>query len=924
MAEADDTSLSGERLLRAMKILRLSGDPESLTSKAVRDQSNWVEADLDEEIVRLRSTWRYSTSTRAEKLREWQKKVPKARDYILAWLEDHRPAVRQPAAVKSAAVKSRGEVLFTGLTGEEAEYAGRFYGEGVLQLRSGEAFYGSFCAGEYSGIDPSLVDALNLQDLTAAGRAVRLVQIGWPFPESADSQREFGGAVSVIEFLRGLVGEPNAHIPPLRRLLIEGSCLYADDLHSPWPTAVDIDDLEAYVKRHADGRFQDWDKLQIVLCYFLGVGRESAEASATGKSVMLYRLNENIEEIERKLGALNQDITRHGVAAVERTIRVELSANDLLNALLSDFTIADAVANGDPHMLPEDAVPYIKRQYDVLQGTPGEKHAYIGQCRKISSKTVKQGNRSCLERDLIHHRLASWLRKDCRAASWPQSCSNLVGTNRPDFLPLADYVSLALGMPTTGCFAVEFQSPSDKKASQKAKLVHSFSARRHVDDLIAGLLGGGTDPVLRRGQVACCTKCKRPLLNLACTGSEADGTAGVMKNGIANSCTESGRLTSEFGTVDRLIMPDAALLLELNCIATQTEGQFRIAECDSNRRNLRTVWFAFTADELKRWAVSNSVEWIEQRCQQALLDRFPRLMKKLEKRSVGRRPDVDYSAARAFRHVFGFGSPGCPGAPRRSIGWIRADAGDFSSWPPKVTPRGEFQEILRRHFWDAVRQVLPEQPVASAVLALVPDVSDRMIALRWLGQYPKDPKWRDRKARIPKPQDLLRATGLGLSSEVAALDEVVRLTSQTLLGWLIPTLESPWLKCDQVTQSFSEKLPWRDFDEVGDWWRWLSEPQRQERLELVAAISATAGRSTESFAAALESWDPPDRERFRSPEEAEKDDWNQDDWNQVACGLLYLSYHELREFLWHQMETYTPPENRNTTHSTPTKHEVQS
>jgi hypothetical protein len=269
--------------------------------------------------------------------------------------------------------------------------------------------------------------------------------------------------------------------------------------------------------------------------------------------------------------------------------------------------------------------------------------------------------------------------------------------------------------------------------------------------------------------------------------------------------------------------------------------------------------------------------------------------------------------------LFGVGSPGCPGAPRRSIGWIRADAGDFSSWPPDITPRGEFQEILRRHFWDAARQVLQEQPLASAVLALVPDVRGRMIALRWLGLYPKDQKWRERKRRIPNPQDLLPATGMGLSSEVAALDEVVRLTSQTLLDWLIPTLEYPWLNCYRVTQSFSEMLPWRDFDEVGDWWQSLSEPQRQERLELVAEISATAGLSTKSFAAALKSWAPPDPETFRSLEEAEKDGWNQ-----IACGLLYLSYHELRKSLWHQMETYTPPENHNTTHQTPTKHEVQS
>jgi hypothetical protein len=392
-----------------------------------------------------------------------------------------------------------------------------------------------------------------------------------------------------------------------------------------------------------------------------------------------------------------------------------------------------------------------------------------------------------------------------------------------------------------------------------------------------------------------------------------------MKNGIASPCTESGRPISEFGTVDRLIMPDAALLLELNCIATQTEGQFRIADCDSNRRNLRTVWFAFTADELERWSASNSVEWIEQSCQQKLLDRFPRLMEQLGGRSVGRRPGVDYTSAQAFRHLFGVGSPGCPGAPRRSIGWIRADAGDFSSWPPDITPRGEFQEILRRHFWDAARQVLQEQPLASAVLALVPDVRGRMIALRWLGLYPKDQKWRERKRRIPNPQDLLPATGMGLSSEVAALDEVVRLTSQTLLGWLIPTLEYSWLNCYRVTQSFSEMLPWRDFDEVGDWWQSLSEPQRQERLELVAEISATAGLSTKSFAAALKSWAPPDPETFRSLEEAEKDGWNQ-----IACGLLYLSYHELRKSLWHQMETYTPPENHNTTHQTPTKHEVQS
>lgn len=915
MAETDKKQQHEELLDKAWQISGWSPDRPPQTSNDVWAWEDEYGAELDEEIQRLRSSGGYNNGLRAEKLEKRLKRIPKYRECLLTWLEEGRGALqRQSAAVKPAAVKRATGLWFEGLTEAEAEYAARFYDAGVRRLRDGGAFYKSFTTGQLDLEDEKLLEGLKLEGLDEQSWPARVGQIGWPFPESADSTREFRGAVPVIEFLRGLVGKPTVDILPQRRLLIEGSCLYADESNSHRPTQVNIDDLDAYVTQYADKRFEDWDKLQLVLCYFLGLSRNSAEPSATAKSVMLLRLAENISEIERRLAALNQEITHEGVAAVEKhPIQVELSPNDLLMTLLSDFTIADAIAAGDTVVPPVDAVPYIKRQYAVLQDTPGIKHAFIGHISHTYSKTVKRGNQNCLERHLIHHRLASWLRMDCRDLSWRHSRSNIVGAKKQrdlPYLPLADYVSLALGMPTTGGFVV----------GRRSQHVDRFSARRHVDDLIAGLLGGATDPVLRRGQVACCTKCKRPLLNLACTGSEADGTAGEMKNGIASSCTESGRQTSEFGTVDWFVMADAALLLELNCIETQTEGQFRIAECCSNRRNLRRVWFAFTADELKSRASGDSVQLIEQSCQLQLLDRFPELFEKLELQSVGGHKDVVYTAARAFRHLFGIGSPGCPEAPRRSIGWIRADAGDFSQWPPKVTPRGKFQEKLRSHFWNAARDVLAKQPLASAALALVPDVRDRKITLEWLGLYPKDRNWKDRKSRIPDPRKLLQATGndpSSVSSEPAALDEVVRLTSHTMQDWVIPAIECPWLRFFRVAQSWNH--PWRDLDELGDWWQSLQEGERQDRLKLVAEISATAGLSIEHFADALRNWAPPDPETWLSLEEAKKDDWNQ-----VACGLLYLSFHELRAFLWHQMETYAPPEDHNTTHQTLTKHEVQS
>jgi hypothetical protein len=48
-----------------------------------------------------------------------------------------------------------------------------------------------------------------------------------------------------------------------------------------------------------------------------------------------------------------------------------------------------------------------------------------------------------------------------------------------------------------------------------------------------------------------------------------------------------------------------------------------------------------------------------------------------------------------------------------------------------------------------------------------------------------------------------------------------------------------------------------------------------------------------------------------------------DHWDQIARGLWYLTYYELRSQLWQQLREFSAPVNNSTTRYTVTK-EVQS
>jgi len=920
----------------ALQRLRLADrDLDSLTADDVRIAAGDVEDYLDAKIRRLSATGRLQDRNRSEEFRCRKRKIPRARDCVLRWLRRRKPTVSAKLATPAPPTP---EIRFSGLTTVEADYARRFYGNGVLRLRDGAAFHSCFRRGAFCGIDESLVNALQLQDLSESGVAARLAQMGWPFPESADSQREFLGAKPVIEFTRALVGDPEIPIPPLRRLLIEASCVYADDSDCRCPSQVDIDELKRFVDLHADERFQDWDILQIVLCWFLGVARVDCKATVISEHVVLLRVRENIEELERKLRGLSQEITCDSMAAAEkRDIRVTLSPDDILNHLLARFTIADAVAEGHCTQTPAESVAYIKRQYDVLQDTPCLQHAYIGHVHSISPQAVGNGHQSVLERNLIRHRLASWLRKDCRPLSWSDAFpkeqehpagtahSSILGTTRHGFLPLGDYISLALGLPTTGCFVVE-ERPEQP---QRIQLARRYSAAPHVDDLITGLLGGATEPILCRAAVARCTDCKKPLLNLRCTGQlPADRTAGT-------TCKKSGLPATEFSTVDRLIMRDASLFLDLSCVANPANGLFSLADFSSNRRKLATVWFAVNNHERERLAGLNRVDLVEQRCQQALLFLFPELMTRLDsaawRQPAGEEPcngvmqgahlqceSQPVGTARplhtvglVFRHLFGLGMPGCPESPRRSIGWMRADAGDFSVWPPRVLAPGDFKEQLRAEFWEAFRSVLPDQPLAAALTALIPSVHDRIIALRFLKQQPKSPHWTDRYERVPKSSRLLQEIGIPQPGEPAALDEVVQITSYSLLEYVIPALQHPWSAFRLHAAKLTWQPPWKGLHEIGTWWQSLTQNERRQRLHAVAPVTLP-----DPFEAALRNWLPPDSDDSLSTEQA-------DHWDQIARGLWYLTYYELRSQLWQQLRELSAPVNNSTTRYTVTK-EVQS
>jgi hypothetical protein len=936
MQDRDWADFADEFITWALQRLRLEDrDLDSLTAHDVKIAAEKVEYHLDAKIRRLSATGRLQDRNRAEEIRCRKRKVPRARDCVLQWLRQRKPKVSVKLATPAPPAP---EIRFAGLSTVEADYARSFYRNGVLRLREGATFHSCFRQGAFCGIDESLVNALQLQDLSEAGVAARLVQIGWPFPESADSEREFLGAKPVIEFTRGLVGEPTSPIAPRRRLLIEASCFYADDSDCQCPSQVDINELERFVEWHADERFQDWDILQIVLCWFLGVARVNCKATVISEHVVLWRIRENSEEIERKLRGLSQDIACDSVAAAEKwDIRVTLSPDDILNHLLARFTIADAVAEGHCTQPPVESVAYIKRQYNVLQDTPCLQHAYIGHVSFISQQAVGNGHQSVLERNLIRHRLASWLRKDCRLLSWSDAFpkeqkhpegtaqSSILGTTRHGFLPLGDYISLALGLPTTGCFVVE-ERPDQP---QRIQLANRYSAASHVDDLISGLLGGATEPILCRAAVARCPDCKEPLLNLRCTGQPpADPTAG-------RTCKKSGLPTTEFSTVDRLIMRDASLFLDLSCVADPDDGLFSLADFSSNRRKLATVWFAVNLHERERLADLNRVDLVEQRCQQELLFLFPELLTRLDSATWRQPADKEPcngvmpgahlrcesqpgASARplntvglAFRHLFGLRMPGCPESPGRSVGWIRAETGDFSVWPPRVLAPGEFREQLRAEFWDALRSVLPDQPLAAALTALIPSVRDRMIALRFLGQQPKSPQWTDRYARVPKSSRLLQDIGILQQGEPAALDEVVLITSCSLLEYVIPALQHPWHAFRLNAAKLTGQPPWKDLDEIGTWWRSLTQKQRLERLNAVTLVTLP-----DPFAAALHNWIPPDPDESLSMEQA-------DHWDQIARGLWYLTYYELRSQLWQQLREFSAPVNNSTTRYTVTK-EVQS
>ena len=912
---------AAEDVIKARKRLKLSPDAV-LTEQDVRRAAKDVTEQLEEEILKLDRTDRPRCSDRAAKLRGRLQKISQARKIVLRWLTElKQDSLRKPVRPQN----DLPEVTFSGLTNTEADYVRRFYQQGVIRLRDGAGFYADFCRGEFRGVDESLIEQLKLADLDERPRGARLAQIGWPFPESADSDREFPGARSVIEFLRAVVGEPDADIPPLRRLLIEACCLYADDTKCQCSSAVNMLHLQQYVEQYSDDRFEDWDKLQIVLCWFLGIANDIDCNQGVARTVMLLRLEEIITEIKQKLQALPQEITcsaphdrdrdrseliRRGLSqeitgvldSGKTEIEFSLKPRDLLCELLGGCTIADAVADAG---LPAESIRYIKRQYDVLQDTPRVTHGCIG--RQNSPKSGGKKKFSVLERNLIRHRIASWLRRDCRPLSWKDADtekktakSNIVGTKRPGFLPLGDYISLALGLPTTGCYVVKYRE--SHHSSNAPKLSQKYSAARHVDELISGLLGGATEPVLRRGAIACCPACGSPLLNLRCITKTRTQTSPPTPD---TPCEKFGDKVTEFILDDRLLMIDRFSFQELCCIPVDGAELYKFPDVNSRRENLTTVYVALASDSLlSSGVVMDNVELFEQHCQLRLLDQFPSLMQQLENDFIGK-PESGYTAARAFRHKFGIADPvsGDPRQPppKRCSGWIRADAGDFSAWPPQVIPPGKFREQLRSSFWAALRAVLKTQPLAAAMVALIPNVHDRVLALRWLELYPKKPQWTTRYERVSEPPKLLQDLGHQQSSEAAAMDEVVQTTSLMLLHYVIPCLRQPWLGYQKFSGENRLPLPWKDFHEIGSWWQSLKDSERSKRLAAVRQVVT----APDQFAAVLQSWSPPDPDHSLSDEQ-------QNVWDEIGRGLWFLTFHELREHLWKQLQELPSTANHNT------------
>lgn len=948
--------MDDNRLNKALKLLKLSPDEFGLlTEREVEDAAEDQIAIINRRMQTLKSTKHsFDTDDALHKQDDAPHKqddalhkqigirikVRKAADYVLRCLRttpvsavagkvpdavqdsgldrNHAPPRLVPRKAQTA-VSETPEIPFLGLSDNEAEYARRYYQNGIHVLRRPE-FMNSL-TDRLVNFEKELA-SLELEHLTKLGLDEVLGQVGWPFPESCDTQRAFRGAKPVIELIRAVVGEPKTAIDPIRRLLIEASCLYADDSACNSPSQVNIPDLQNYVGQRADGRFEHWDHLQIVLCYFLAVDRPAARSSDASRSVMLQFLQRATCEIERKVAALTQNVRLRPLRkAHKHTLRVTLSPADLLNELSGRFTIADLVSS--PTAVPPESIPYIKRQFDILSDSPRLTHSFAerqARSRGTGASTGKLPKRSCLERNLIHHRIASWLDPQCRPQTWsavlPKNASspdksNIVGTQRPDFLPLGDYLSLALGFPTTGW------RDSDHKPSQpRTSLAQRFAAQKHIDDLIAGLLSGAFSPRLCRAAVACCSKCRTPLLDMRCTGKAAkhhDCAAGSEEAAApcaadcaetAAHCDKAGLEAREFCTVDMLIMPDIASGCFLDTVPAtmnQTERsqlQFCIADESSNRRNFTSVWFYTSSPEISSQYINlDSADGVEHQLQAELSREFPEIQQKLELSSVGVTTLPDYTWASAFRHLHGLPFPGCTASPPRSFGWLRADLADYSSWPPKTPTLDHLQTGLRKSFWSAVRDLFSHQPHLIAILALNPTVQDRIITLKYLGLYPKNSEWSDSYTRIVNSVVLLKPFGIHPSGEVAADDAVVMWVASSLRDWFVPAIAYPWLAFCRMSQDTIHTLPWKDRHEISAWWAALPQQARNERLAVVSKVPNSGDFKAEVHSRLLLT-EPEDFTDLLPQQQQTLDSLARQFWT--------LAFFELRQQLWEQMNSTSP------------------
>lgn len=918
-----------DKLNKALVLLELSSDDLGLlTEREVEDAAGSKIEKINRRRLSIRDSHE-EADTQREKLNGQEIKVTKARTYVLKCLHelsaaanaghvrdamqkrplDRNDPPRSSVPRKAATVSPlTAEIVVLGLSHHEAEYARKFYREGVTPLRNPD-FHTRFSRGDFYRIDASLVDKLDLPDRGEDRIVARLNQIRWPFPESADTQREFRGAKLVIEFIRALVGEPQTNIEPLRRLLIEGSCLYADDSACGCRTQVNIQDLQSYVEKHADQRFEYWDILQIVLCYFLAIRRPESNSSDTSRWVMLQFISEVKEEIEKKVGALSQDVRHCRLYSKDKlTVQAKLSDADLLNELSGEFTIADLESN--PKSVPAESIPFIKRQFDVLSGPPNVTHFLTKRqaCGQgTGASETETSRRSCLERNLIHHRIASWLDPGCRPLTWsailPKEAtssdkSNIVGTLRTDFLPLGDYVSLAQGFPTTGWRKM------DRKSTEKRRpLARRFTAHRHTDDLIAGLLGGAFAPRLCRANVACCPECRHPLLDMRCSGkpkAHFDGASSVPPTDT--HCHKAGLEATEFCMADRLIMPDTVSGCFLYAVPAEnpqatTPGHFRIADESSGRRKFYTVWFCTSSPEISaRYINLHSADGVEHQLQREFFRELPKILDKLDQSTDSLTTQPDYAWGRAFRQLHGLPLPKCTADLPRSLGWLRADLADYSSWPPRMQTPEQLRTGLRRSFWSAVRDVFSEMPFVQTILALNPNVKDRIITLRYLGLYPKNHKWSKKYTQIMEPFKLLKRLAIDTSGEVAAHDAVVKSVASSLRDWFVPAFRSPWLALCRLEQEASvPSLPWKDRVEISGWWAALSWNERNKRLDFVSRVS-----HSDDFQSAVNSdvlWTEP--EDFTSlPDDL------QQQLNRVAQQLWTLAFYEKRQQLWDQMDSW--------------------